>query len=240
METVKTNKFKILSGSVLKLIAIITMTIDHTAVTFQQDFQAIDIPFVEGSVLGGELTLYWLMRLIGRVAFPIFCFLIGEGYRHTRNKPKYALRLLIFAVISEIPYNLLHGHWFASEAQNVFVTLFLGLMMIHAFETIKGNLLKYVVMLAIATISTYLKADYDLTGVLLVFIIYILRNHPAAQAILSYPLLNIGPAALMAFIPINLYNGKRGFIKAPVLKFFFYAFYPLHILILVGIRYLIK
>ena len=95
-------------------------------------------------------------------------------------------------------------------------------------------------MLAIATISTYLKADYELFGVLLVFIIYILRNHPAAQAILSYPLLNIGPAALMAFIPINLYNGKRGFIKAPVLKLFFYAFYPLHLLILVGIRYLIK
>lgn len=241
METVQSPKYKFLSGSMLKLIAVITMTIDHTAVVFEPWFQTIDIPFVDFPVLDGELTLYWLLRLIGRVAFPIYCFLIGEGFRHTRNQRKYALRLLIFAVISELPYNMLsNGKWLDPQAQNVFFTLFLGLAMIYAFEYIKSNWKKYLVMLGIATVSVYLKADYDLSGVLLVFLIYVLRKHPAAQAILAYPLLNIGPAALMAFIPINLYNGKRGFIKAPVLKLLFYAFYPLHILILVGIRWLIK
>lgn len=241
METLQTSKYKCLSGSMLKLIAIITMTIDHTAVAFRQDFKAIDIPFVDGPVLGNELTLYWLMRLIGRMAFPIFCFLISEGYQHTRNKPKYALRLLIFAVISEVPYNLFHnGKWMDLGAQNVFFTLFAGLLMIYIYETVKGNLLKYVILFAITVVSGYTKADYGMAGVLLVFLMYILRSQPVAQALLAYPILNVRTAAVMAFVPINLYNGKRGFIKGPVLKFFFYAFYPLHILILIGIRSLIK
>ena len=239
MEKVDAQKFKILSGSVLKLIAVITMTVDHIAVAFAPWLQAVDIPLIDFPVLDHPLTLYWLLRLIGRMSFPIFCFLIGEGLRHTRDQRKYGLRLLIFAILSEIPFDLLYGKWFDLGMQNVYFTLFLGFLMIYAFENIQGNLKKYTVMLAVAAVSVFLKASYELNGVLLVFLLYLLRERPVAQAILAYPLLNIGPAAMVSFVPINLYNGKRGFIKGPVLKFLFYAFYPLHLLILAGIRYLL-
>ena len=231
------RNFKILSGSMLKLLAVICMLIDHTAGTLVWVIPALAAPF---TILGKSLTIYWIMRKIGRLAFPIFCFLIAEGYYHTRNKKKYALRLLIFAFISEIPFDLKHFSLFDLSSQNVFFTLFLGLALIGIFESRTKQWEKFLLMAMVAGIAYFLGADYGLPGALLVLVIYILRNHPAAQALVAFPLLSGGPAAFAAFIPINLYNGQRGFIKTPALKFLFYAFYPLHILILVGIRELIK
>ena len=231
-------RHKILSGSVLKLLAIITMTIDHSAVVLLPVVEALRIPVTIGAE---TMTVYWILRKIGRPAFPIFCFLITEGYQHTRNKWKYGLRLLIFAVISEIPFNMMcTGNLFSLEYQNVYFTLFMGLAMIFAFEKIGNQLLKYLAVAGIGLVASYLNADYGLNGVLLVFMIYLLRNAPAAQPMLAYPLLLGEIYAVAAFIPINLYNGKRGFIRSPVLKLLFYAFYPLHITILVIIQYLLR
>ena len=231
------NKFKILSGSALKMLAIITMAIDHSAAMLYPVIDAMRIPFSLG---GKMITLYWIMRKIGRLAFPIFCFLITEGYQHTRNKMRYGLRVLIFAIISEIPFNLLFSNnLFDSNGQNVFFTLFLGLLMIHVYNSQCKQLIKFLAMVAVGVIATYLKADYGLNGVLLVFIIYLFRNTPSVQALLAYPLLSGGVAAWVAFIPINLYNGNRGFIKSPMLKYAFYAFYPVHILILHLIKHLL-
>lgn len=234
---ISANKFKILSGSMLKLLAVISMTVDHTAAILVSELDVLRTPF---SIGGRAFTLYYIMRMIGRLAFPIFCFLITEGFVHTRDKKRYGLRLLIFAVISEIPFNLLHGGSLVDlTGQNVFFTLFLGLLMIYAFEVVSGEFKKFLVISAIGVITTLLKADYGLYGVLLVFVIYLFRNAPAVQALLAYPLLSSGLAAWAAFVPINMYNGQRGFIKTPLLKYAFYAFYPLHILLLAGIKYLI-
>ena len=101
------NRFRILSGSMLKLLAIISMTIDHSAVILYPVIDAMRVPI---SIGGRAITLYWVMRKLGRLAFPIFCFLISEGYAHTGNKVRYGLRLLIFALVSELPFNLLHGN----------------------------------------------------------------------------------------------------------------------------------
>lgn len=232
------NKFKILSGSALKLIAMITMVIDHTAVMLYPVLDGLLVPF---SVLGRTISLYWIMRKIGRLAFPLFCFLITEGYRHTSNKTRYGLRLLLFAAISELPFNLLYSfNLFDLRSQNVFFTLFLGLLLIHIYETKYTQLIKFLAMAAVGVIAIYLKADYGLAGILLVFVIYLLQKTPAAQALIAYPLLSGGLAAWAAFVPINLYNGKRGFIKSPLLKYTFYIFYPAHILILFGIYSLLK
>ncbi|MBE6957662.1 MAG: TraX protein [Ruminococcaceae bacterium] len=231
------RNIKILSGSMLKLLAVILMFIDHFASTMVYVLPVLATPF---TVLGKELTIYWIMRKIGRMAFPIFCFLIAEGYCHTKNKAKYALRLLLFALISEIPFDLMFFTRFDLNAQNVFFTLFSGLMLICLFESKEKQLLKFVMMGGVCFLTHYLATDYGMPGALLVLAIYILRHHPAAQALICYPLLSGGLAAEAAFIPINMYNGQRGFIKGPVLKFLFYAFYPLHILILVGIRYLMQ
>ena len=232
------NKFKILSGSALKLIAMITMVIDHTAVML---YPVLDILLAPFSVFGKTISLFWIMRKIGRLAFPIFCFLVTEGYRHTGNKLRYGLRLLLFAAISELPFNLLYGfNLFDLRAQNVFFTLFLGLLLIYIHESKHNQLLKFLAMVAVATIAKFLKVDYGLAGVLLVFVIYLFQNTPSVQALIAYPLLSGGVAAWAAFVPINLYNGKRGFIKSPLLKYAFYIFYPVHILILFGIYCLLK
>lgn len=235
--TLAQSKLRILSGSMLKLIAIICMTIDHTASHLRTVLPFLLIPISIGSK---SITMYWIMRQIGRLAFPIFCFLIAEGYQHTRNKKQYSLRLLIFAIISEIPFNLRKDLFFDPSSQNVYFTLFLGLMLICAYEGIRGEIKKFLVMAVIALIAMVLKADYGLKGALLVFLIHMLRNRSSAQAVLAYPLLSGGIAALAAFIPINMYNGKRGFIKTPLLKILFYVYYPLHILVLAGIRYMLK
>lgn len=232
------NRFRILSGSMLKLLAIISMTIDHSAVILYPVIDAMRVPI---SIGGRAITLYWVMRKLGRLAFPIFCFLISEGYAHTGNKVRYGLRLLIFALVSELPFNLLHGNrWLDASGQNVFFTLLLGLILIHAYEAEVHQLLKFLVMAAVCTIAVVLKADYGLYGALLVLVIHLFRNAPCVQPLLAYPLLSGEIAACAAFVPIHLYNGKRGFIRTPFLKFSFYAFYPAHILVLYGIRYLRK
>ena len=232
------EKYHILSGSALKLIAILSMFIDHAALILARNADWMLVPFL--SLAGRGITTYYLMRKIGRLAFPIFCFLIAEGMAHTHNQKRYALRLLFFALVSEIPFNLLiSGQFFCSTSQNVYFTLLLGAVMIWIHENSKTSLSKALCMGTVAILTISLRTDYSLNGVLLILLMYLLRNQPAVQAILSYPLLSGGIFAFAAFLPINLYNGKRGFVQTPFWKFFFYAFYPLHILLLVLIGKLI-
>ena len=233
-ETCSLNKHRVLSGSVLKLIAVITMLIDHTGYVFYA-FPVFRAPLF--TVLGETVTLYFILRKIGRLAFPIYCFLIGEGLRHTRNQVKYLLRLLIFAIISEIPFNLMvSGNFLCETNQNVFFTLFLGALAIYFYRNIKNDLLKALLMLAATGVAAILEADYGVAGMAAIVALYFLREHPIAQAIVGYPLFGGGVYAIAAFVPISMYNGQRGFIKHPVLQYCFYLFYPLHILLLVGIK----
>lgn len=144
---VKKHK-KGISGSTLKLIAIITMLIDHTAATIvnrmlqansgmlnTSDAQAIQ-DFLNDNVM--LISLNAIMRSIGRIAFPIFCFLLIEGFQHTRNRRNYGIRLAIFALISEIPFDLaFEGTIFEYGHQNVFFTLLIGLLVMEGFRMIK-------------------------------------------------------------------------------------------------------
>lgn len=231
----KLQKFQVLDGSMLKLIAVISMAIDHTAFVLGSKMALMEIPLLV--VFGKELTLYYIMRKIGRLAFPIFCFLITEGYLHTRSKKRYALRLLLFAVISEIPFNLMvSGNIFYLGKQSVYVTLLLGMLLIHLFETCSSEVIKFAGMLLIVVSAVILRADFGVTGVCLILLMHLLRNQPAAQAILSYPLLSGGIAAFAAFLPIRMYNGQRGFIKSSLLAYGFYLFYPVHMLLLAILR----
>lgn len=237
LHSLSSDRLRILSGSSLKLIAIITMFIDHAALIL-----APALPFLASQffVMGRQMTVYYLLRRIGRLAFPIYCFLIGEGYVHTRDRVRYALRLLLFAALSELPFNLMvSGKLFCASAQNVFFTLFLGVVLIHIHETIKDSLPKALAMLAVLVVTSFMDADYGVAGVVLILLIYLFRDQRVLQAVLAYPMLSGGVAALCAFVPINMYNGKRGFIGSGAFKYFFYLFYPLHILVLVGFRYLL-
>ncbi len=237
MQETRLGRCRVLSGSVLKLIAVITMFIDHTGYVFYS-FPAFREPLF--TALGETVTLYFILRKIGRLAFPIYCFLIGEGLRYTKKPIRYLMRLLVFAFISEIPFNLMvSGKFLWSSNQNVFFTLFLGALCIYFLINIKINFLKAGLILTALGVSIVLKADYGAAGMVVIVLLYALRGYPIVQAIAGYPLFGGGLYAVAAFIPINLYNGKRGFIRHPVLKYAFYLFYPAHMLVLVGIRKLL-
>ncbi|MBO5019467.1 MAG: TraX protein [Clostridia bacterium] len=229
------KNIKILDGSILKLIAIVTMLFDHLALILlsNQDF-ATDPLLAIGSK---QISLYFILRKIGRFAFPIFCFLITQGFIHTKNIKKYIFNLLLFAIISEVPFDLMVGGKFIYlSKQNIYFTLLLGILALWVIDNINIIFQKYLLLALIITVAIILKVDYGQTGVMLIILIYVLRDKPAVQAILALPFLSGGYAALCSFIPINMYNGKRGFIKGRTIKYLFYVFYPLHIIILLLIK----
>ncbi len=233
------NKFNFFSGSSLKLIAIITMFIDHFAICLAREFDFMTICLF--SALGKEFSIYYIMRKIGRLAFPIFCFLITEGFLHTRNKRKYGISLLLFALISEIPYDLfLYNQLFHIGKQNIFFTLFLGYITLNILESNKPKKTKYFLALCPVILSVFISADYGIRGVLFIIFLYYLRNQTFLRTLLAFPFLSGGYAAWCAFLPINMYNGKRGFIKSNFLKYFFYAFYPAHLILLYAAAIIIK
>lgn len=210
-----------LSGSALKVIALVSMVTDHCAYYLMEH---------------GTL-LYEVMRCFGRIAFPVFAFLIAEGFRHTRNRKKYFLQLLGFAVISEVPWYLLNG---ADGTHNVLFTLALGVMAQAAFETLKKDgILCGAVILSIAGFASWSGVDYEWRGILMMVVFYPLGDvsNPSfpsdrkVQLFYAFPLMiHYGiVGALLACLVIACYDGTRGFIHGKVVKYGFYAFYPMHL-----------
>lgn len=183
-------------------------------------------------------SLYRVMRDVGRAAFPIFCFLLVEGFLHTHNRFKYGRNLLIFACISEIPWNFAqNGTLLYPDKQNVFFTLFLGYLAFCLVERFEKNAsMQLFCMLLLLAVSYFLKADYGYKGFVFLLIMYWLHQHKSAQAVIGSCWLIYEWKACFAFIPLNMYNEKRGFIQGKWVKYLFYAFYPVHIAILTVIR----
>ena len=130
-------RFQILSGSGLKLIAIITMLIDHTAAVLLSIYPPAMTPLF---YIGGRgYSAYRICRDIGRIAFPIFCFLLIEGFLHTRNRWRYGRNLFLFALISEIPWNFMFADTWTYAKQNVFFTLFLGYLGFCVIEPVPAR-----------------------------------------------------------------------------------------------------
>ena len=191
-----------------------------------------------------------VLRCIGRLAFPLFAFMAVEGYLHTRSLKKYFLRLLMLAVISEVPFDLLvSGSVFDPMHQNVIWTIILGLCCIRAFENISADLKKMlsaVVIIASLAAAIIARVDYSSAGVLTLLAFYAFRGNTVRcrlMQLLSLAFINlvllggIGFAfpyqalAVLSLPIIWLYDGSQGphngFIKAAN-----YLFYPAHMLIL--------
>lgn len=229
------EKMQVLSGSVLKVIAMVVMLIDHGAYILLTQYPPAMTPLFTLGDTG--YSLYRICRDIGRIAFPIFCFLLVEGFLHTRNRWKYGRNLFLFACISEIPWNYMFANTYRYEKQNVFFTLFLGYLAFCAIEYFwEKRSLQFLCVLALLAVSVFLNADYGWKGFIFLLIMYWFRSEKPAQAIIGSCWLYYGWKACFAFLFINMYNGKRGFIKGKAAKYFFYAFYPLHITILVLLR----
>ena len=219
------NKYEILSGSWLKVIAMITMTIDHMAVFLPYFYE--------------NTTLYFVMRSIGRIAFIVFAFLLAEGFIHTRNKRKYGRNLLVFALLSQLPYSLIHNHFLFYTHTNVGFTLLLAFLGMLAMEHYKEEKVKFIAILGVIIIVTALiKPVRGFAGVGLVWVFYILRSHSIPKLFIGFCMIarKYTLGQMLGFAVLSLYNGERGFIKGAIGKYAFYAFYPLHLLILWIIR----
>ena len=228
-----------LSGSTLKYIAIITMLIDHTGAALIRPLQ---YAFAQESAARVFLArLYPVMRGVGRLAFPIFCFLLVEGFCHTRSPRKYALRLFLFALISEVPFDYtLKGRFFVPDSQNVYFTLLIGLLVmmgVSCFEyRIPKNTLQrwffFLMEAAVAVAGLYLAkilyTDYGYKGVFLIELLYFLRMDRRVQTVFGALAISWETWGPLGFIPVWFYNGKRG----RQMKYFFYCFYPAHLIVL--------
>ena len=201
----------------LKCIAIVSMALDHT-----------------GAVL--YPSQIWL-RCLGRIAFPIFCFLIVEGFFHTHDVRRYMGRLGVFALISEIPYDLaLRGVPLEYAHQNVFFTLLIGIGMMILLERNREWPVKAVILLLAMWLAVLIRSDYNFRGILLIFVFYIFHES-RWLAVTAGGLWNflyqgvIQKYGVLSVLPLALYNGERG----RKMKYFFYIFYPAHLLLLYGI-----
>lgn len=208
-----------MSSFILKILACIFMLIDHIGFLF--------------------FPKQILFRIIGRLAFPIFAFQISIGYEKAHSKEKYILRMLIFTIVSQIPFYLQHKYGNNNDViLNVGATLTCGLLAIYCLDKIKKPWLKYISIGLIILLSIVVPMDYKWYGVLMIIIFYLFRNDKLgigvfySLLVISYCHINnsiFNLPAIYALLPILLYNGKKG----KNIKYFFYAFYPVHMLILV-------
>lgn len=211
----------------LKILACVTMLIDHIGAVF--------FPYTQ-----------WL-RIIGRLSFPVYCFLLAEGIHYTRNPLKYGLRLALVAVLAELPYDLLFYDQFTWAHNSVMVTLLLGFC---AGICGKGRpiWLQALYALPFILLGRYCNGSYGMYGVAMIVMFSLTRNfpyHKAAQLLLMV-LLSLRMAgfpgrvgvqiyAIAAMVPILLYSGKK-LSRSKAMQWGFTLFYPLHILILLLIR----
>lgn len=201
-----------LSGTQLKLLAASIMVVDHV-----------------GAVLFRECELF---RIIGRMSFPIFCFLMAEGVSHTRSMKKYMQRLLLAAIVSQPFYSLCFSGNFLLGRLNVMFTFLLAGIAIWGYQRLpaEGKWVGVLWMFAMAFLAMSLKTDYGEYGVLLVSLFYLLRERKKMMLLLAglFQLClarGIQQYSVMSLIPIAFYNEKRG----RNIKYFFYAFYPAHL-----------
>lgn len=238
------KKLKCINALELKLLAMALMLCDHMWATVLPD-------------------IGWISNL-GRLAFPIFAFQIVEGFYQTHDRKKYIRRMLVFALISEIPFDLMtSGVWFYPFHQNVMVTFLIGLLMLSWMERVRGTLWKYLLVSAICAalsivLGSIVMADYFQFGLLTVLLFYWTRDwkygwviqlagmiwiHGIYMGSLELTMHLFGQTfiipqqglAVLSLIPIWMYNGKQGYHSKPV-QYACYAFYPVHMLILYFLR----
>ena len=231
MKTENTSSWQVVSGSWLKVLAMATMLVDHLAAFYWvRDPSMLEPLFTIGH---RGVTAYMLLRLVGRLSFPIFAFLLVEGFVHTRNRRRYGLSLLLFAFVSELPWNLVHAGTWHYASQNVLFTLFLGFLGLCALERFQADRRRQAVALTgLLVVSVLLRADYGCSGYGFILLLYVLRQRPLLRAVIGSCVLGSRWVAGLAFIPISMYNGRRGFIQGPVAKYVFYVFYPLHLFLI--------
>lgn len=215
----------------LKIIACVTMLIDHIGFLF--------------------FPHYMIFRIIGRIAFPIFAFLIAEGFLKTKDVKKYIIRLSVFAVISQAPFyflNKLAG--VTGPHLNILITLVLGIFVLLLVTKVKNIFLQVLGILAILAFAYFFNVSYGVYGILSIVGSYVfLKNRKAGVATLAIlPFIETARLftlnifflqffASLSLIPIYFYNGQQGM---KISRWWFYWFYPIHMAFLCLIFVILK
>lgn len=218
-------KEKRISQEGLKLIACITMLIDH---------------------IGAVLVPGHGFRIVGRIAFPIYCFLLVEGAVHSRNLKKYGRRLLIGALLAELPFDYLFYGGITWEHQSVMITLLLGFLMV-VWAKKRGNAMLSLPLCFFA--AEFLRTDYGGWGIAMIgiflitmeksreklwqilglaLIFWCMDSYRISLGVLQVPIQMFG---LLSMVPIHFYSGRK-ITHSKAVQWVFYLFYPLHLLIL--------
>lgn len=237
-----------LSGSDIKWIGIVTMLADHVAVILLGNgLMGWLNPAYEAWVMQSEYgarlwsVAFWL-RMAGRMAFPAFCLLLVEGFVHTRSYKRYMGRLLLFALISEVPYDLaIYGRLWEPAEQNVMFSLAAGLGALWLLQRVEraggmGQGAAYALILgSVGAAAEFLRLDYGFIGILTIGLMYLGRDQRwirfAAVCMMSFWVAGRAylPGGIIAGIIVCLYDGRRGSAR---FKWLFYWFYPAHLLAL--------
>ena len=235
-------KKKTLSQEGLKLIACITMLIDHFGHAI---VPCLPVPFMA--------ELYYICRIIGRIAFPIYCFLLVEGMEHTRNPGKYIGRLAVGILLAELPFDILFDGRITWEYQSVMVTLTLGAVMLLCMRKTEKKWLKLLLVVPFAVLAELARSDYGGWGIAMiaVFALFdrlsvqcvglLLVNGLMESVLLSFfgiPV-SVQLFALFAMTPILFYCGEKR-THSRTIQWGFYLFYPVHLLILWMILLIIR
>ncbi len=235
-------KKKPLSQEGLKLIACITMLIDH--------FGHAIVPYLPVPYMA---ELYYTCRIIGRIAFPIYCFLLVEGMYYTHNPQKYILRLAVGILLAELPFDILFEGGVSLEAQSVMVTLTLGAVMLWCIQKIDQKWLKLLIAVPFAVLAELVKSNYGGWGIAMIAVFalcdrfslqclgMLLVNAMMESAVL--PVFGIPVSAqlfaVFAMVPISFYGGEKH-THSKVVQWGFYLFYPVHLLVLWMILLIIR
>ena len=215
-----------MNRNVLKIIAVISMLIDHIGAYIFPD-------------------AYWL-RCIGRLALPIFAFFIAEGMRYTRSRKRYVLTLLVFAIISQIPYGFLREFYYL----NILFTFLIAIFAIFLIENYKKNETLYMIyLLLLGSVLLFVEflniVDYGIFGVLLILVFYFVKDKKlslslgaACLVLLTLKMMlfagftlrsTVQFLSILSLLLLYFYNGNKGKVN---LKWLFYIFYPLHLLVI--------
>lgn len=220
------------TGSTLKCFAFVIMFIDHFGAVIVQ--RTMTMPGFQNEFWS---SFYLPLRYIGRLAFPIFCFFLVEGFLHTSNLKRYIKGLLVFAIISEIPFNLgISGKWINLKYQNVFWELAVGIMAMFFLKMLEEKKYKYiievllrlVIVLSFAAVAEVMNLDYGMYGIVSIVALYVFRQNKKMQLLIGALSFIWEPVAPLAFLLLAFYNGKRG----KNIKYPFYIFYPAHLIVL--------
>lgn len=225
------KRLQFLSGAQLKLIAIFSMLVDHIN-------KAIIYPNLVSNK-GFLATLSNIFDIVGRIAFPLFCFMVVEGFFKTHSRKKYLINLLVFGVISEVPFDMFTtASYFNKNWNNVMFTLALVLVTIWIIDTLKEKMknrpkvlwfiVSFVIVAVMSTVSMLLALDYEHHAILIGYFFYLFYGMPLFAIPFGYASMYTEPWALLGFGLTLTYNGKRGKQN----KMLGYWFYPVHLLIL--------